>query len=611
MDKPLKELVLEATDIVGVIGERVSLKKTGKNYIGLCPFHDDHKPSFSVSSEKQIFRCWSCGVGGDVIKFVQMRDKLDFPQALRLLAQRAGIDPGRGPGDRRAAQAREQLQSAVRWAVSHFQRNLESSAGQAGRAYAARRGLVAESLTRHGLGFALDAWQDVVNAAKRAGIADEILHQAGLTASGDSGRVYDRFRDRLIFPINDHLGRPVAFGGRTLGDDPAKYLNSPETALFSKSHVLYALDLARPAIESGGEAIVVEGYMDAVMLHQFGFPNVVATLGTALTDAHVKLLGRFAKSIVLCFDGDEAGIKAADRGVETALRTGADVRVMLLPGGQDPADCVVAGGSAAFSAQLPNAVEALRFKWERMVSALGPSDSRGRRAAVEAFLSFVTRSAVAGGIDPLQQGLLVGRLSDLLSVPAASVYEMLARSKQAPRNSTATENTDDATEYLRSVRGLPAGLVAAAEETLGFLVSDSHFLRLVNDSVPVAFGRCETWNRLYHLCLNLQEQAGGYDRAAVFGECDDSALCDLATAACARFAGGAADHIFRTAVDRLASELDLLTVEELRNELRDSPASDSAAEKLQQQLALAQRWRGRQEADGCFLGAERSVRTGN
>lgn len=612
MGRSLKEIVLESTDIVAIIGERVSLKRAGKNYIGLCPFHDDHKPSFSVSSEKQIFRCWSCGVGGDVIKFVQLSEKVDFPEALRLLAQRAGINLAREAGQRRAAQAREQLQDALRWAVRHFQRNLESPAGAVARAYADRRGLAPESLTRHSLGFAVDGWQDVVNAARRAGIANETLQQAGLITSGDSGRLYDRFRNRLIFPIRDHLGRPVALGGRTLGDDPAKYLNSPETALFSKSHILYALDLARPAIEAGGEAIVVEGYMDAVMLHQFGFTNVVATLGTALTDAHVKLLRRFARSIILCFDGDEAGIKAADRGVETALRTGADVRVMLLPGGQDPADCVVTGGREAFAAQLPKAVDALRFKWERTAALIGLADARSRRVAVESFLGFVTRSAMAGGIDPLQQGLLVGRLSDLLSVPAASVYEMLARSKQARRISpSSAENDGTIPEYLRSIRGLPAGLVSAAEETLGFLVTSSDNLRLIDDSVPAALARCEMWFRLYDLCLNLVEESGVYDRAAVLERCEDSTLFDLIRAACARVDGAAdGDAVFRSAIKRLASEVDLLEVEELRCQLRDALPNSDAAQKFQQQVLLARRWHGGPEGEGRFLGAERSVRTG-
>ena len=230
MDNSLKDRVLEAVDIVEVIGERISLARKGREFVGLCPFHPDHKPSLSVNPNKRIFKCFSCGEGGDVIKFVQKLDRLDFRDALAQLAQRAGIEMTTGTADRHAAAQRAALQATVAWAQDHFRRNLYSApAGEAARSYALQRGLNTQTLERYAIGLALDAWDDVLSAARRRGLRPEILQQAGLTATNERGRVYDRFRNRLIFPICDALGRPIAFGGRTLGDDPAKYLNSPET----------------------------------------------------------------------------------------------------------------------------------------------------------------------------------------------------------------------------------------------------------------------------------------------------------------------------------------------------------------------------------------------
>ena len=369
MHKSIKEQVLEAIDIVDVIGERVSLKRKGREYVGLCPFHDDHRPSMAVSPQKQIFKCWSCGVGGDVFKFVQLSQRVEFTEALRMLAERAGISTR--DTERQANQpSREPIRQALKWAAAHFQRNLQQTpAGKAALDYAHRRGMTDETIARFGLGLAADAWDDLLQQANRARVPGEALQQAGLIASNDQGRTYDRFRNRLIFPINDALGRVVAFGGRTLGDDPAKYLNSPETPLFNKSRILYGLDVARQDIGRERQAIIVEGYTDAVLLSQAGVRNVVATLGTALTDSHVKLLRPLADVLLMCFDSDEAGMRAADRAVETALRHRITVKVVIMPDGQDPADFVIGQGSDALKSLLQSAIDALEFHWKRTVAA--------------------------------------------------------------------------------------------------------------------------------------------------------------------------------------------------------------------------------------------------
>lgn len=576
MDNSLKDKVLAAVDIVALVGERVGLIRRGKEYVGLCPFHPDHKPSLSVSPQKQIFKCWSCGVGGDVIRFVQQYDRVDFREALAALARRAGIDVRSSPADREARRLRDEILAAVSWAGQHFRRNLEATAGgRRARQYALDRGLTPETIERHGLGFAAATWDDLLASAARTGLRAEVLQQAGLIATNDKGRTYDRFRNRLIFPIADALGRPIAFGGRALDDDPAKYLNSPETVLFSKSRVLYGLDSARRAIEDQAAAIVVEGYMDAVLLHQYGFPNVVATLGTALTDAHVKLLRPLSEKIYLCFDADQAGVRAADRAVEVALGGQVEVRVVVLKGGQDPADCVLTSGAAGFQSSLNQTVDALEFKWSQTLSTFDQGGRQARRAAIEEYLRFVAHATLSGGVDPLQQTLLADRLSGLLGVPTEAVFDLLASARrsirQEPDSDKAESEGDSA--YEARIRGLPSGLVTTFETVLGLLLIDANCWRWVDDTVAAAAAHSETWQRLYGVLLELREEVGEYSTGQVVERCDDSAVCELVGRVRSRVAGVApAMEAFHAAQERLGSELRVLRMGGLREDLHQAAA---------------------------------------
>jgi DNA primase len=574
MDNSIKDKVLEATDILDVIRPVVSLTRKGKDHVGLCPFHNDHKPSLSVSSSKQIFKCWSCGAGGDAIAFVQKFHHLEFREALAMLADRAGIRVGAAGPEARDGELREKLFAASAWASQHFQRNLAGERGRGARDYAASRGVAPATMARFGMGYALDAWDDILAAARRTGLRPEILQQSGLVASKDSGRIYDRFRHRLIFPICDAGGRPIAFGGRALGDDPAKYLNSPETSLFSKSRVLYGLPQARAAVRAQDTAIIVEGYLDAVMLHQHGFENVLATLGTALTDAHVKILRSLARKVILCFDGDDAGRRAAQRGVEVALRTNAEVWVVLLAGDKDPADCVKAGGHAAFAAQLNRAVEALEFKWQQVVTAYGAGGQAGRRRAAEEFLQFVAGATLGGGLDPLDQGLLVGRLSELVRLPEEEVFGLLGRFRRAQRHGdgrTATSLGAAQTAYKKSIAGLSGGLVTAAEAILGLLAARPECWQWVTDAVAQGLQHSQTWERLWRLVLEVHEDAGQYSIGEVLARCEDSELADLVSQWSERVAGFEdKDRAFVAARDRLAEELDVLRGGESLDRLRAS-----------------------------------------
>ncbi len=609
MDNSIKDRILDAVDIVDVVGQTVALTRKGKDFVGLCPFHPDHKPSLSVSPSKRIFKCWSCGVGGDVIRFVQHRDRVDFHGALSILAKRAGIElRPLTPRDRQAAELREQIQSAVAWARAHFRHNFElSGPGRGAREYATRRGLSAETLERFGVGLALDGWDNLVTAARRAGLRPDVLEHAGLVAKHETGRLYDRFRNRLVFPIADAAGRPVAFGGRTLADDPAKYLNSPETVLFSKSRVLYGFDLARPAIAEADAAIVVEGYMDAVLLHQYGFRQVVATLGTALTDAHVKLLEPVASTVYLCFDGDEAGVRAAQRGVDVALRTGLDVRVVVLEGDKDPADCVISSGAAGFEAALSRAVDALEFRWRQTLRTFDHSGTRGRRAAIEEFLRFVASATAQRGADPLQQSLLLDRISELTGVPTDAVFEEVARVRRRllrpVSGSGAAAGCSEVSDYEATIRGLSPGLVTAMESLLGLLIRAPECWRDVDDALARAAEHCETWQRLYGVLLDVHADEGEYSVGHVVARCEDSAVCELVDRAQARVRGvtSFADD-FAAARARLREELAILEMGGLREQLRPASAAEPAEEPFRRLRELARehasvlpvesRWRG-------------------
>lgn len=584
MHNSLKDKVLESIDIIDVVGERVALVKKGKDFVGLCPFHNDHKPSMTVSQAKQIFKCWSCGAGGDVIKFVQLRERLEFRDALALLAERAGIRLD-SAGEAAAGPDRQALRAALVWAKSHFQRNLtQTPAGRSAFDYARSRGMSEPTIDRFSLGFAADSWTQLCEAGGRSGLAVDVMVQAGLAVPRQENGAYDRFRNRLMFPIADAQARTIALGGRALGDDPAKYLNSPETALFSKSRVLYAYEFARAAIAKDKCAIVVEGYIDAVLLHQAGFENVVATLGTALTDAHVKALSADCEKIVMCFDGDEAGTKAADRAVQVALTRGQDVRVVVMPPGEDPADVVVKKGADEFNSLLQSAIGALEFKWNRTLQAFGAGPGRSKREAIEAYLGFIGRMVGQGGIGILDLGLAVSRISEIIGLPAAAIYEAVERGQRTagphPDAVSAANSAAAAIEiradYDEAILDLPPRLVGAVETLIGVVLSVGRLDDRFDAGLAQVAGHCSTWNRMLGLLRESAESGSPISASSILERTDDPVLCDLLTRAMKRV--GQADPLAAgdAAVDRIRSELEQIRIHALRDRLAASEAREPA-----------------------------------
>jgi DNA primase len=328
--------VKQQADIVRVVGEYVRLKKSGQNFTGLCPFHGEKTPSFAVHPVKQIYHCFGCGKGGDVFNFVMEMDKCTFPEAVRVVAEKCGIAIPR-PKERSSEERKENQQRAAliemhREAQGFFVKQLESTAeGKAARAYLEDRGLNAEAISRFGIGYAPSGGDALLRYLKQK-YAEKLLPESGLISRDQSGgRFFDRFRRRITFPIANESGKIVAFGCRALGDDQPKYLNSPETPIYSKSNVLYHLDRAKEPIRRQDFAILVEGYMDAIAVARAGIGNVVASCGTSLAEPQIKLLGRFTKRVIVNYDPDAAGQAATERSISLLLEQDFEVRVLALP----------------------------------------------------------------------------------------------------------------------------------------------------------------------------------------------------------------------------------------------------------------------------------------
>lgn len=477
--------VQQANDIVDVVSEHVSLKKKGRELVGLCPFHQDHRPSMFVSPVKQIFKCFACGAGGDVLKFVQMRENLTFPQAVERLAERAGIQlkavrSARPQGGAKAgAIDPNTLGKLNAWTLKFFQDSLNDlEKGRVARDYLAKRGISAESIVKWGLGVAPNASNALAQAAAAKKIPSRLLQPAGLTTA----RGEDKFIHRLMFPITDVTGRVIGFGGRTLSDVGAKYINSPTTSLFDKSNTLYGLEQARHEIVSTGTAVVVEGYTDVIMAHQFGCTNVVATLGTSFTAGHGRMLRRYAKRVVLVYDSDVAGMEAANRALEVCLSQRLDIKLGFVPEGKDPCDFLLVAGQEAFARIIEEATDVLQFKWDRLRKAFEGDDSlASRRAVLNEFLQAVATGLASNNVPILDSGLIVNRLSKIIGLTAREINADLGKRMQRAAKRVPSEEDRPVGETVDWGQGLYA---AAQREILEVLINEPGLYHQVGRDIP-------------------------------------------------------------------------------------------------------------------------------
>jgi len=477
--------IQQANDIVDVVSEHLSLAKKGREMIGVCPFHDDHRPSMYISPQKQIFKCFACGAGGDVFKFIQMRESLTFPQAIERLAHRAGINLKTRKTPKTGDPAKPQvdpntLAKVNAWAARHFQTNLfDSNKGAAARNYLEERKLSAESIKKWQIG--LSHFQnDLVKAAKTARISEKLLAAAGLVLVNDAGYASDRFVNRLMFTITNAPGRTIGFGGRTLDNSGAKYINSPATVLFDKSNSIYGLNHARDAISASGTAVVVEGYTDCIMAHQFAYTNVVATLGTSFTSGHARILKRHAKRVILLYDSDVAGTEAANRAIEICLDHRIDIKIAFVPQGKDPCDFLLSAGKDALEQLLTDAVDVFQFKWNRLVDKYGSDDTyAGSKAATDEFIRTIATAFSRRSLTPIERGLMINQLVSRIAGHGLDV----GRIKQQLYRQTAAYNQEN-----RKVQKahLGRGFYAAAQrEIIEVLLNEPTLFETVRNEIAV------------------------------------------------------------------------------------------------------------------------------
>jgi len=551
-----KSAIKNAIDIVVLVGEYLTLRRAGSKYKALCPWHDDHNPSLEVNPERQSFKCWSCGVGGDVIDFVKNYEHVDFPEALRMLADRAGIalesppsaaSPPRGP-------SKTDLFEVNAWAEELFARALQSSAEVLG--YVEGRGITRQSLERFRLGYAPDDRGWLLAQARRRLFKMDLLEQAGLTGrSPDSpGLVRERFRGRLIFPIHDDRGRTIGFGGRILpefekklaeeGKHVAKYLNSPETSLFHKRSILYAADLARAASREAGWVAVVEGYTDVIAAHQVGVCNVVGTMGTALGEDHVRALQRLAERVVLVFDGDQAGQSAADRALELFLASELDLRVVCMPEKLDPCDFLLKGGAGAFRDLVERAVDPLAYLLTRAAARFDLDSGEGSRRAAEWVLGIMSRVPETHHLGlEVKQAKVLDTLSHRLHVPLDS----LNRLRRQLRRSVSQPRPAGGRVLEQTVR--PAGDAAVAPapirqseldrtdlEMIQIVLSEPAAVTWLMPRLAVSALRDAPLRKLLQACYDLQNEDRSPSYENLMVRLDDPALRALATSLIAQSA---------------------------------------------------------------------------
>ena len=523
----LDELIAR-TDIVDLVGEYVRLTKKGRNYWGLCPFHSEKTPSFSVSPDKQIFKCFGCGKGGGAINFIMELDSLPFRDAVGVLAKRVNLEvPDTGGFSAGMKERREKLLTINKAAARVFHKWLYAPEGAAGLAYLQRRGLSRGTLTRFGLGFAPDRWDGLLTALAEQGWDKADLLDAGLAVSNKDGRIYDRFRNRVMFPIIDIRGDVIGFGGRVMDDSTPKYLYSPDTPVYNKSRNVFALNIAKKS--RAGRVILTEGYMDTISLHQAGFDCAVASLGTSLTADHAKLLSRFTKEVILCYDGDTAGVQAANRAIPMLEKTGLKVRVLRITGAKDPDEFIKTFGREAFARLLDRSENYVAYNLKQLQASFSLEDPLQRsefaRAGAELLAELdspVEREVYAG---QLAQQTGVGKDAILQEIKRCRSQRLWkAKKKQARRTLTPVNQVQPKDRRMRYDNPRSA---RAEEGILRLLMLDGSLAKAADGLTPEQFSS-PVLGKIYGVLLSHLSQGRPLQLGALEGELEEREITLLA-----------------------------------------------------------------------------------
>lgn len=422
----VKDEILEKVDIVDIIGEIVQLKRRGSNYVGLCPFHNEKTPSFSVSQDKGMYKCFGCGKAGNVFTFMQEYHGLTFKESLKELALKLGIKYEEySPEKKEEISKLELIYKALDYSAEFYRQCLTDKIGEQALAYYRKRGFSHETIEKFSLGFSPDAWSELVNFLNKMNFANDVLIEAGLAATKEDGkRVWDRFRGRAMFPIKNITGKIIGFGARDLSgaDDTAKYLNSPQSVVYDKSLALYGLFQAKNEIRNKKSVILSEGYADVISLHQGGFTTAVASCGTALTIGQLKSLQRFAEKLFISYDSDKAGINATDKAIELALPLGFDIKVVRLPKGEDPDSLIRNNGAKLYQTYLDSAISFVDFKYEFFKESNNLDSPKEKSEFIKQVMKLITSIP-----DRLQHDFYISRLSSVMNLSESQIRDLYTR----------------------------------------------------------------------------------------------------------------------------------------------------------------------------------------
>ncbi len=473
ISEEILEKIKSQNDIVDVISERVRLRKSGRNFTGLCPFHNEKTPSFSVSQEKQIYKCFGCGEAGNVISFVMKEKNLPFIEAVKYLANRANIPLEMNNGEKSQSSKKKDLLYRINVeAAKFFFSNLMNN--QNAKEYFLNRGIKEETIKKFGLGFANDSWNSLMFYLRKKGINDTLLEEAGLiSVNKEKGRKYDRFRNRVMFPVFDYQGKVIGFGGRVLDDSKPKYLNSPETLVFQKGTNLYGLNFALKHNMSERYFVIVEGYMDLISLHQYGITNVVASLGTALTINQARLLKRYADKVIISYDADMAGQMATLRGLEILRTAGFDVRVLNIPQGKDPDEYVRSNGKEAFLKLINFAEPLIDYRMKKAEEGIDFKNSQSLILYAKRIMEIIS------DLDPVEKDVYIKKASENTGIKEQTLYDILKSKMKDNRENNFRNNKEED----RSKLYVEPGFLKAERAILKIMLENKEYLQYIEERI--------------------------------------------------------------------------------------------------------------------------------
>ena len=513
------ERIKNENDIVDVISESVRLKRSGRNYMGLCPFHNEKSPSFSVSQDKQIYKCFSCNEAGNVITFVMKQKNKNFIEAIKYLAERARIPLEIGKGESsQITKKRELLYKINKEAGRFFFSNLTKV--KKAKEYFLNRGIDENTIKKFGLGYSLDMWQGLIDHLLSKGYKYSDLLDDGLILKGkNANNYYDRFRNRVMFPVFDKEGRVIGFGGRVLDNSKPKYLNSPETLIFHKGTNLYGLNFALKNKIEDRTIIVVEGYMDCVSLHQYGITNSVASLGTALTEQQARLLKRYADTIIISYDADVAGQNATQRGIDILTEAGFQVKVLSIPEAKDPDEFLRANGREAFLSLVKSAIPIIEYRLNRAADGLDLKNNNqlieyGRRASI-----------ILSQVDAIEKDIYIKKISENTGIREQSLYDMLSKEKNK-KDEKYVNNMEETSTKLY----VEPAYIKAEKLLLKLMLNDEYYENVIKQASEEDFTLKEH-RKIFNLIINARDEKVSDFITHIESRCDEvdssSALVDI------------------------------------------------------------------------------------